>query len=137
MGNDEKLLNFVYNLDIDWIALSIDNFHKVKKDFLVNVIEKFKNHPKTEITITSIRDNFDDSGFWKKTYGLNILYNELHKVGKSLENDSHDKWDFCRFEGFMVFPDGQVRGACELCEKACNFGNIQDIDIEYIYKNII
>lgn len=136
-AENDELLDFVYNLNLEWIALSVDNYHKIDKYTIIKLLEKFKKHPYTRVTITSIANHFDDAKFWKATYNVNIIFNKLHEVGNSKEHDDYKDRDYCRFEGFMVFPDGIVRGACELCEKACNFGHIKSFNSKELYNKVV
>lgn len=136
-GDDDRLLDFVYDLNIEWIALSIDDFHKIEKRPLERILKKFEDHPITKVTITSIEDHFAEYHYWKRKYGINVLYNPLHEVGNSSDHSTKYDRDYCRFEGFMVFPDGHVRGACELCEQACDFGNVKDFEVEKVYPSMV
>lgn len=136
-GNSEDLMKIVCDeIKPEHIILSIDDFHTIPDSSIMNILNYFNNDKTPEVGISAVKNHCKRLDKFKELFPrLNVYYVDLHEVGKS---SSHDKnfGDYCRIEGWIICPDGEVRMACEKGYKACCAGNIKDLDIVEAYNKI-
>ncbi len=137
-GNSQKLMEYVCNeIKPDFILMSIDDFHTIPDSSIMSILEFFNNGNTPKIGISAVKDHCSklETKFLPAFPDLNVYYIRLHEVGKSVKYENNEK-DYCRIEGWIICPDGDVRMACEKGYKACRAGNIKTLDIVKAYDTI-
>jgi pyruvate-formate lyase-activating enzyme len=137
-GNSEKLIKIVSEeIKPDFILISVDDYHTIPYEHIIKILKYFDNNNTPKVGISSIKNH--NSKLYEIILPifpkLNIYSLQLHGVGKSLEYEKNGN-DFCRMEGWLICPDGDVRMACEIGYNACKAGNIKTLDINNAFNEI-
>lgn len=137
-GNSQRLMEYVSNeIKPDFILMSIDDFHTTPNESIMNILKFFDNDETPKVGISAIKDHCSNlqTIFLPAFPYLNVYYVQLHEVGKSKDYENNEK-DYCRIEGWIICPDGDVRMACEKGYNACCAGNIKTLDIVEAFSQI-
>lgn len=130
-GKDPQVMQKLYDLDIDAMAISCDDIHN-NVDCVNLALKKFEDHKITRTLIAALhtKENILSRLENKEVYILpqefidNRGYNSYRRTGNT---------GYCTFDGLNVFPDGEIRCECALGRKGCYIGKVGD-DIDSIVK---
>lgn len=133
-GINDELLERIYNFDLDYLYLSIDSFHNSDFEAIKNIINKFKNHIKTNVICLTLDRNENFIKRFKDELNI-FIYEEVFFNNKNgfMDYDPLKNNGFCINKGFKIYPNGDCYVNCYLGKNACKVGNVLS-DGQYLLK---